>query len=99
MKTHLLLALVLSCSALCAIAQEIRIPLGDQSDQSIAKPARGLSTDAVEQQFGNPESRHGPVGSPPIYYWEYKNFTVYFENSYVLHAVSKLKSKTPAPTN
>lgn len=56
------------------------------------RPSRGLTKAQVEHRFGAPVSRHGPTGDPAIYFWEYQNFTVYFENNYVLHAVSKIKS-------
>jgi hypothetical protein len=86
------------CLALSAVsnAEVVRVPLGEQADDSsVVKPQRGLSTRGVEAEFGSPISRHGPVGDPAIYYWEYDQFTVYFEDSYVIHSVSKVKSKTP----
>lgn len=58
------------------------------------RPLRGLTKAQVEHRFGSPVSRHGPTGDPAIYFWEYKGFTVYFENNYVLHTVSKTKSNT-----
>lgn len=51
-------------------------------------PQRGMSQQAVEQQFGAPEDTHPPVGQPPIERWVYADFTVYFEGHYTLHAVS-----------
>jgi len=78
-----------------ANAEVVRVPVGEQNDlNSIEKPERGLSTGSVEDRFGSPISRNGPVGHPPIYFWEYDQFTVYFEDNYVIHSVSKLKSKT-----
>ena len=45
----------------------------------------------VEQKFGAPTSKSGPVGNspknPPITKWFYPNFVVVFENDKVLHAV------------
>ena len=94
MKFALALSIVLM--AAFSYAEQVRIPVGEQADaESVVKPQRGLSTTQVERKFGSPESKYGPVGQPAIYYWEYKDFTVYFENDYVIHAVSKLKSKTP----
>ncbi|MFL0809150.1 MAG: hypothetical protein K6L76_01930 [Agarilytica sp.] len=71
-------------------AEDVRLPVG-ASTQAYhgALPSRGLSKDQVEQQFGSPDSKNGPSGQPPIYFWEYPNFTVYFESDYVLHAVLK----------
>ena len=51
-------------------------------------PQRGMSQQAVEQQFGAPEDTRPPVGQPPIERWVYADFTVYFEGHYTLHAVS-----------
>ncbi len=75
-----------------ATAEEARIPVGSTSAASQyqgALPQRGQSKDQVEAEFGVPDSTHGPSGQPPIYYWEYTNFTVYFESDYVIHAVVK----------
>lgn len=78
------------------LAEQVRIPVGEQSDaSSIQKPAHGISKAQVEHRFGAPQSRHGPVGNPPITFWEYENFTVYFEHDRVIHSVSKLKSNQP----
>ena len=96
LKKTLLSLLISSVLILMAQADVVRVPLGEQSDlNSVVKPERGLSSRTVEAEFGEPLSRHGPVGDPAIYFWEYEQFTVYFEDSYVIHAVSKLKSKTP----
>jgi len=96
MKTLLLSLFASVALSSGAIAEQVRVPVGEQADVgSVAKPSRGISARSVESQFGAPLSRHGPVGDPAIYFWEYDQFTVYFEDSYVIHAVSKLKSKTP----
>jgi hypothetical protein len=50
----------------------------------------------VERQLGKPVRSVAAVGTPPITRWEYANFTIYFEHSRVLHAVSnEKKRKTP----
>lgn len=58
----------------------------------ITIPQRGLSMAAVEQQFGAPANKSGPVGNstknPPITKWFYPNFVVVFENDKVIHAVA-----------
>ena len=51
------------------------------------KPSRGMSTRTVEKQFGHPKNIIKAIGKPPISRWVYKNFTVYFESSYVIHTV------------
>jgi hypothetical protein len=53
----------------------------------IETPQRGSTMSAVEQKFGAPANKSGPVGSPPITKWFYPNFVVVFENDKVLHAV------------
>ncbi|WNO11251.1 hypothetical protein [Teredinibacter sp. KSP-S5-2] len=66
-------------------AEEVRIPIG----QVQVGPKTGMTMEQVEAQYGAPESKNGPTGEPPIYFWEYPDFTVYFEQSYVIHTVSK----------
>ena len=51
------------------------------------RPARGISMDRVEAQFGPPTMRQAAVGDPPIERWDYPGFVVYFEYQYVIHAV------------
>ena len=55
---------------------------------SVVTPARGSSMAQVEAEFGAPQARHDAVGSPAIARWDYPQFTVYFENSHVIHAVA-----------
>ncbi|HTF84045.1 MAG TPA: hypothetical protein VL987_05635 [Cellvibrio sp.] len=89
MKKTLLIILV-SCSALLtlpAFAETVRVPVGQQAD--IAKPRAGATKAAVEAQFGEPISKQGPVGEPPISSWEYADFVVYFEHDHVIHSVAK----------
>lgn len=72
-----------------ATADEIKLPLGQQGKTAIAKPAHGVNKQQVEAVYGQPLSKHGPTGEPPIYHWEYPDYTVYFEGDTVLHSVSK----------
>lgn len=84
-------ALLLASSVLfplATVAEEIRVPVGSQSS-AVDMPKRGASKANVEAEFGTPSSTSGPTGEPPIYYWEYPGFTVYFESDHVLHTVSK----------
>ncbi|RLK50395.1 hypothetical protein DFR31_0291 [Alkalispirillum mobile] len=53
------------------------------------RPSRGMTRGQVEQRFGEPESRHDPVGDPPITRWEYEDFVVYFEHDHVIRAVTR----------
>lgn len=78
-----------------AIAETVKIPLGQQANDvwSGKTPTRGSSKQQVEAEFGTPDSKMGPNGNPPIYYWEYPDFTVYFESNFVLHSVIKHRPK------
>ena len=62
----------------------------------IETPQRGSTMAAVEQKFGAPSSKSGPVGNPPITKWFYPNFVVVFENDKVLHAVVTAAAPPPA---
>ena len=53
----------------------------------IETPQRGSTMSAVEQKFGAPANKSGPVGNPAITKWFYPHFVVVFENDKVLHAV------------
>lgn len=55
---------------------------------SLPKPARGMTMQAVEAQFGTPAQKRSAVGQPPITRWDYPGFAVYFEHDRVLHAVT-----------
>jgi hypothetical protein len=50
-------------------------------------PENGLSKADVEAKFGEPASRHAPVGDPPITRWDYTGWSVYFEYDTVLFTV------------
>ncbi|MEJ2509695.1 MAG: hypothetical protein P8009_09500 [Gammaproteobacteria bacterium] len=54
---------------------------------SVKMPVRGMTMTQVEKQFGIPRNKLPPVGDPPITRWVYKDYTVYFEYKYVIHAV------------
>ncbi len=62
-------------------------------------PQRGLLKADVIQQFGEPDSRHDAVGDPPISHWVYSDFTVYFENEHVIHAVINKATETESRPN
>ncbi|MBD3641389.1 MAG: hypothetical protein HUJ18_10395 [Marinobacter sp.] len=72
------------------LAEELRTPVGSQSDRSQGNyPKTGLSQSSVRAKWGNPMDVRGPVGEPPITQWHYQDFVVYFENDLVLHTVLK----------
>lgn len=53
----------------------------------VDRPTKGQSMNQVEARFGAPREIIPAVGQPPITRWIYDGFTVYFEDSTVLHAV------------
>ncbi len=54
---------------------------------SIDLPGRGMTMAGVKKRFGPPDKKLAKVGTPPITRWIYKDFIVYFEYQYVIHAV------------
>jgi len=72
-----------------ASADERRQPLvlKNLENPGVSVPSRGHTMSRVEADFGEPESRHGPVGDPPITRWQYPEFRVVFEGRYVIHTV------------
>lgn len=79
-----------------ALAERIVIPLGQQGQAwNVETPPTGTHKDSVEQRFGSPLNKSGPVGDPPIYTWEYEKFRVYFESDYVIHSVVKHQPENP----
>lgn len=55
--------------------------------EQVERPERGLTMDQVRESLGEPESRKGPVGEPPITTWLYEDLAVYFEGDRVIRAV------------
>ena len=72
-----------------ANAETITIGLGKQGLSSVKMPERGATRESVENAFGEPNSVTPPIGTPPITTWHYPNFSVYFEENYVIHAVKR----------
>ena len=58
-----------------------------ESGSGVARPAHGVTMESVVQEYGEPGSRSGPVGDPPISTWDYGDFVVYFEGQHVIHSV------------
>ena len=50
-------------------------------------PERGMTMDAVRDNFGSPMTEHPAVGEPPITRWDYDGYSVFFEYDKVLHSV------------
>ena len=99
-KPLILLFSALISLPLATIAEQVVIPVGQQSaqNQAIEKPGRGISKDRVRAKFGEPLSMKPAVGEPPISSWEYPEFQVYFEYEHVLHSVLKRTESGNAAT-
>lgn len=70
-------------------AEDVAVPIGVQGDSNVQTPGRAWSQAKVQENFGNPSSRRGPVGDPAITVWNYETFSVYFEQDRVLHSVKR----------
>ena len=73
-------------------AEEIIMPTAepeetDATEYSIQLPGRGMSMESVQNRFGEAIAKEPAVGDPPISKWTYKDFSVYFESEFVIHAV------------
>ena len=87
-----------------SIAEEIRIPVVEQSkvQPAVDMPAKGMSKARVKSLFGEPLEEVPAKGQPPISRWKYQEFTVYFDSNTVIHCVRNFHPKTestePQPT-
>jgi len=72
-------------------AEEINLPASESQTKttefSVHLPGRGMTMEMVQKRFGEALTKEPAVGTPPISRWIYKDFTVYFESEYVIHAV------------
>ncbi len=89
------LALLLGLPIHLAIAEDIRIPIGEQGkDQpQIDMPTKGMSKERVRSLFGEPLEDIPAKGQPPISRWKYQEFTVYFDSNTVIHCVRNFHPK------
>jgi hypothetical protein len=72
------------------------------TNQAINIPAKGLSMNQVLSKYGEPVSKNAAVGQPPIVKWQYGEFSVYFENNWVISSVihkTNDSEKGPKPIN
>ena len=58
-----------------------------RAEAAVDRPRAGMSMDQVLRKYGEPVSRSGAVGDPPITAWTYNNFIAYFEYQRLIHAV------------
>lgn len=49
-------------------------------------PSKGMTQSEVRNTFGEPSKTKDAVGKPPISRWDYENYSVYFEDNYVIHS-------------
>lgn len=98
-RPFVFLFLILGLSGISSTyAEEIRIPIGQQSQESsIAVPRTGMKKAEVEKRFGMPLEQTAPVGSPPISRWVYADFVVYFEYDHVIRSVKTFKRSDSEP--
>lgn len=83
-------ALCLLLAGATASADVVRIPVGQQTaSASLSLPQTGVSKERVREAHGEPLETRGPTGDPAIYRWDYREFTVYFEDDRVIHTVVK----------
>ena len=70
-------------------AETVNVPTmeTESTEYSIKLPGRGMSMEKVQNRFGEALDKEPAVGTPPISKWTYKDFTVYFESEFVIHAV------------
>ena len=82
---------IATLSALSTVhAESLIVENIDKSSAALtARPSRGMSMESVESKFGQPVTKRGAIGDPPIARWEYSTFVVYFEYRNVIHAVTK----------
>ncbi|NWN91461.1 hypothetical protein HLV39_08135 [Marinobacter adhaerens] len=88
------------CLSATVVAEDLRVPVGNQADRSQQyMPRVGTTQDSVRAAWGPPRSIKGPVGTPPISQWHYENFVVYFEGNRTVHSVLSPERQTvrPAP--
>ncbi|MDB4076691.1 hypothetical protein N9537_02525 [Porticoccaceae bacterium] len=84
----MILGIIIMCFSLALAAEQITLPIGEQTRVSeLTLPDRSMTKDVVREAFGDPREIKDPVGTPPITAWEYQGFVVYFEQQWVLHAV------------
>ena len=98
MKNSLKQILVLSVLLLnggLATAETLSVPEGGLSAATlgIEIPERGMTQQQVEDKFGAPISKSTPVDDPPIIYWTYDKYTVYFVGGKVLDTVRNQPKK------
>ena len=100
-RTALLIGLCATFTVVAVQAQVVRedVLLIERVEAShdMRLPNRGQLMNQVEAQFGAPVMKHAAVGGdskvhPPITRWDYREFSVYFENNHVVNSVVRKAS-------
>ena len=84
----IIIALAYTLIAPSVGADTLTIPGHSESGEVQLMPRRGISMEAVLEEYGEPDQRYGPIGEPPISEWVYGGFRVYFEHQTVLHTIN-----------
>ena len=56
-------------------------------------PSRGQSKKQVINSYGEPVKKSAPVGKPAITRWYYRDFTVFFQDQFVIQSVLNQKQQ------
>ncbi len=67
-------------------ADVFSIPNPPNSADGVLRPKRGMTMNDVLNEFGTPSEKKSPIGNPPITRWIYSDFTINFENKWVIHS-------------
>ncbi|MBT5229247.1 MAG: hypothetical protein HOM11_03110 [Methylococcales bacterium] len=57
------------------------------TEAGLLRPTKGMTDKQVLRKFGEPLTKAGEIGYPPIISWKYDKFTVYFEFELVITTV------------
>jgi hypothetical protein len=97
--TLALLAITSIGFSIPAIAEDIRVPVGQQAqDSGVDVPKTGMTKANVRAKFGDPLQESAPVGEPPISRWTYSEYVVYFEHDHVIRSVRTFHRKESTET-
>lgn len=90
MQIHNLMAVAALALGIVPASQADTLMIDTVTQSATAdRPTKGQNMAQVEARYGSPQEIIPAIGQPPITRWVYDGFTVYFEDSTVLHAVAK----------
>ncbi|WP_298635445.1 hypothetical protein [uncultured Umboniibacter sp.] len=86
--------ILLSLTSITSVtfAEDIKVPVVQETDTDLTLPSRGQTQLEVLSEFGEPTSESVPIGEPAISRWHYEQFIVVFEEHRVLSTVSEVES-------